>query len=163
MAKILVHREGKQMGPYEPEEARHLIYAGMLRENDLAWLEGTPSWVPLSALLVAPGSPQPTAQPAQLPATPAYYTYPATQASGLAIASLVLGILSLLGCLFFAAVPGVICGHLAISAIRRSQGRITGEGLALAGLITSYSAILITLLVLAAVVGVPMVPLILNR
>lgn len=146
MAKILVHREGTQMGPYDLEEVRQLVYAGVLREEDLAWLQGTPAWVPLSTLLVAPASPASFAQAAALPATSLAYAPQAVETSGLAVASLVLGILSLLGCLFLGAVPAVICGHLALSNIRNSRGHIKGEGLALAGLITGYSAIVITVL-----------------
>jgi hypothetical protein len=65
--------------------------------------------------------------------------------SGLAIWSLVLGILGLvflvlcIGPLF--AIPAVICGHIAYGRIKRSAGAIGGEGLALAGLITGYIAI----------------------
>jgi len=62
--------------------------------------------------------------------------------SGLATASLVLGILSLvlmiicIGPLF--AIPAVICGHLAHSRIRKSGGMISGGGLAIGGLVTGY-------------------------
>lgn len=152
MAKILVHREGTQMGPYDLEEVRQLVYAGMLRETDLAWLQGTPAWVSLSTLLAAPAS---FAQPAALPATSLAYAPQAVGTSGLAVASLVLGILSLLGCLFLGAVPAVICGHLALSTIRNSRGYIKGEGLALAGLITGYSAIIITVFVVLAFLVFP--------
>ena len=43
--------------------------------------------------------------------------------SGLAIWSLVLGILSLACFTIFAAIPGVICGHKALSKIKRSAAR----------------------------------------
>ena len=65
--------------------------------------------------------------------------------SALAIWSLVLGIIGLLfllvclGPLF--AIPGVICGHLAWSRIKHSDGALTGQGMALAGLITGYLSI----------------------
>jgi competence protein ComGC len=65
--------------------------------------------------------------------------------SGLAISSLVLGILSLMCFYIFAAVPAVICGHIAYSRIKRSGGMLTGSGLALAGLITGYIGIAISL------------------
>lgn len=61
--------------------------------------------------------------------------------SGLAIWSLVLGILSLLCFTIFAGIPGVICGHKALSKIKRSSGALTGQGLAIAGLITGYLGI----------------------
>ncbi len=65
--------------------------------------------------------------------------------SALAIWSLVLGIIGLvlllacIGPLF--AIPGVICGHLAYSQINRSGGALAGQGVALAGLITGYVSI----------------------
>jgi competence protein ComGC len=61
--------------------------------------------------------------------------------SALSIWSLVLGILSLLCFTIFAAIPGVICGHKALSRINRSGGTLGGKGLAIAGLITGYLGI----------------------
>jgi hypothetical protein len=58
--------------------------------------------------------------------------------TALAIWSPVLGILSLLCFTIFAGIPGVICGHKALSKIKRSQGAFTGQGLAIADLITGY-------------------------
>jgi len=81
--------------------------------------------------------------------------------SGLAIWSLVLGILGLVlllvcvGPLF--AIPGVICGHLAHSRIKRSGGMLTGGGLALGGLITGYITIAlgVFLIPLMAAIAIP--------
>jgi len=70
---------------------------------------------------------------------------PQPKTSALAITSLVLGIVGLvflwicLGLLF--AIPGVICGHMAYSRIKHSSGTLAGQGLALAGLITGYISI----------------------
>ncbi len=61
--------------------------------------------------------------------------------SALAIWSLVLGILSLACFSIFAAIPGVICGHKALSRIKYSGGGISGQGLAIAGLVTGYLGI----------------------
>jgi competence protein ComGC len=58
--------------------------------------------------------------------------------AGLAIWSLVLGILSLTCFSIFTAIPSVICGHKALSKIKRSGGSLTGEGLAIGGLVTGY-------------------------
>ncbi|MEO2279476.1 DUF4190 domain-containing protein [Pseudoalteromonas pernae] len=57
------------------------------------------------------------------------------QTSVLAIVSLVLGII---GIFFFGSLAAVICGHIARSQIRKSNGEQTGDGLALAGLILGY-------------------------
>lgn len=61
--------------------------------------------------------------------------------SALAIWSLVLGILSLTCFSIFSAIPGVICGHKALSRIKQSGGALTGQGLAIGGLVTGYLGI----------------------
>lgn len=69
--------------------------------------------------------------------------------NGLAIASLILGILSIL---FYVltAVPGIITGHMARSRAKRQPELYTGKGMALAGLILSYIMLLVSI---ALVVG----------
>lgn len=52
---------------------------------------------------------------------------------GLAIASLVTGILSLF-CSFFMAIPAIICGIIALVKIGKSNGQLKGNGLAIAGI-----------------------------
>ena len=76
---------------------------------------------------------------------------------GLAIWSLVLGILSLTCFWIFTAIPAVICGHVAYGRIRRSAGALTGEGLALGGLITGYIAIALSIFIIPmmAAIAIP--------
>jgi hypothetical protein len=69
----------------------------------------------------------------------------APKTSGLAIWSLVLGILSLFCFSIVAAIPGVICGHMALSRINRSGGATSGQGLAIAGLVTGYLGVALAL------------------
>src|SRR5690348_1441616 len=70
---------------------------------------------------------------------------PGIKNSGLAIWSLVLGILGLVllfGCIgILFAIPAVICGHMAYGRIKRSGGTLGGDGMAMAGLITGYITI----------------------
>ncbi len=82
--------------------------------------------------------------------------------AGIAITSLVLGIIGLLtvwfcgiGGLF--AIPAVICGHIGYSRVRKSAGVLAGEGVAMAGLITGYIGIglLITVVPLLAAIAIP--------
>lgn len=75
--------------------------------------------------------------------------------SAQAIWSLVLGILSFLCFGLFAGIPAVICGHAARSNIRKSQGALTGGGMALAGLILGYVGIVVTTLGILAAIAVP--------
>jgi competence protein ComGC len=54
------------------------------------------------------------------------------------------------------AIPAVICGHMAYGRIRRSAGALSGEGLALGGLITGYLGIaLIPIIGLLAAIAIP--------
>jgi hypothetical protein len=93
--------------------------------------------------------------------TPPVPTVPAQPKNcGLAVWSLVLGILAVvlsvvcIGPLF--AIPAVICGHIGYSRIKRSAGALSGEGLALGGLITGYlSIVLIPVIGLLAAIAVP--------
>ena len=74
--------------------------------------------------------------------------YPAPQTNGMAIASFVLGIVSLACSQCITAIPGVIFGHIALKQIRESGGTQGGRGLAIGGLVTGY----ISLGIVAAVV-----------
>ena len=75
--------------------------------------------------------------------------------SAQAIWSLILGILSFLCFGLFTGIPAVICGHLARSNIRKSQGALTGSGMALAGLILGYIGIVVTTIGIVAAIAIP--------
>jgi type IV pilus assembly protein PilA len=73
--------------------------------------------------------------------------------SGKAIASLVMGILVFIP---FSAVAAIILGHLALSEIKKSAGRLKGQGLATAGLILGYAEIaLIPIVLIIAAIAIP--------
>lgn len=68
--------------------------------------------------------------------------------SALAILSMISGIVSIpLICLCFFAIPfslfAIVAGHISRSICRRSQGRITGDGMAIAGLSLGYISLAI--------------------
>jgi hypothetical protein len=73
--------------------------------------------------------------------------------SGLAIASLVTGILSIVACPLFG-IPGLITGFTARRRIRESNGEETGEGLAAAGIITSLIGLILVGLVFGAIIAI---------
>lgn len=79
------------------------------------------------------------------------------QTSGSAVASLVLGILSLVMCPI-TAIPGLVLGISARRRIRDSAGRETGDGLAVAGVVTSILGIVLmivgVILVMVLLVGI---------
>jgi hypothetical protein len=61
------------------------------------------------------------------------------QQSGLALASMILGICGIALCLGpLSGIPAVICGHMAHSRIKQSGGAVGGLGMATAGLIMGY-------------------------
>jgi len=78
-----------------------------------------------------------------------------SKTSAHAIWSMVLGLLSFLCFGLFAGIPAVICGHVARSNIRKSQGVLTGGGMALAGLILGYIGIVVTTLAVLAAIAIP--------
>ncbi len=88
--------------------------------------------------------------PSGRPAAP-YVVDPAstmTQTSNLATFALILGILSWIFLPFVAAIGAVITGHIGRRQIRESNGQLTGEGLATAGLVLGYLNIALSLVLL---------------
>jgi hypothetical protein len=80
--------------------------------------------------------PPPPVPPQAYPAPP----YLAQRTNGLAVASLVLGIVSFfcLGFLFPVPLLAIVFGHLALDRIARSGGAEKGRGLAIAGLVLGW-------------------------
>ncbi|HEY2391676.1 MAG TPA: DUF4190 domain-containing protein [Candidatus Angelobacter sp.] len=110
-----------------------------------------PASASTSAWLNAPAAPEQYAPQGQYPpqAQPYRGQYP-QQTDGGAIASLILGITSFALCLsFFTGIPAIIFGHISRSKIKRSGGRLKGEGMALAGLIMGYLSLPFILIVAA--------------
>ena len=77
------------------------------------------------------------------------YTGP-TETSGKAIGSLICGLLFFI---FPVALLAIVLGHLSLSDIRKAAGRITGRGMAIAGLALGYTgvAIIPATLIIAAI------------
>lgn len=108
---------------------------------------------PSGAQPAAPGGAvAPATQAQTAPGVPVIHPPPPT--SGLAIASMVCGIIGLLTCGFFAigGIPAVICGHMAMSSINRSTEAMEGRGMAIAGLIMGYLSIVLQILAIIFVV-----------
>ena len=77
--------------------------------------------------------------------------------AGSAKASLVLGILGLVLIGPLGSIPAIICGHVAKSKIKKDPATLTGDGMALAGLILGYVQIglMVVLLPLSAAIALP--------
>ncbi len=71
------------------------------------------------------------------------------QTSGLAITSMVLGICSFF-CWIMTGLPAVVLGIVALRKINRSQGRLTGQGMAIAGIATGAASTLLVLPIMVA-------------
>jgi type II secretory pathway pseudopilin PulG len=75
------------------------------------------------------------------------------ETSGKAILSLICGLLFFIPFLFIAA---IVLGHLALSEIRKSTGRLKGEGIAIAGLVLGYMWIVgIPIILIVAAIAIP--------
>jgi hypothetical protein len=106
-----------------------------------------------SAWLNVPAAPQNPPQGQYPPQGQPYQAYQPPKTDGGAITSMVLGIASFVLCLsFLAGIPAIILGHISRSKIKKSNGRLQGDGLALTGLILGYISLLFIPLTAAIVI-----------
>jgi uncharacterized membrane protein len=68
--------------------------------------------------------------------------------NGLAIASLVLGIVWIY---WIGSILAIVFGHVALSQIKKSNGTQSGRGMAIAGLVLGYLAIVLSIIALGSV------------
>lgn len=184
MAEWYYGKEAQQFGPIDEATLRARIAAGEVSGSDLVWTEGMVEWIPLSKVSQFSG-PAPQAGSSESPekyvtddlASP--YAPPAVNpvasvvgggvqlappTSGLAIASMVCGILSLFFCFcggMLLGIPAVICGHMALKQTGSERPgmppRMGGRGMAIAGLIMGYIGILLIIVgIIANVAGLEM-------
>ncbi len=134
----LIGGDQKQYGPVTEEQLRQWILDGRLNAQSQAKAESDAEWRPLSAFpefaatlaakSAASGAPPPL--PSTVPPMP-------EKTNGLAITSLVLGILGLFTC-GITALFGLILGIMAmVKAKSPGRGAAGGSGIALAGVIVS--------------------------
>lgn len=148
---IFIQHLGQKAGPFTPPEIQAGLASGIYQTSDLVWCEGMKEWAPLSTSLHI----------LQDKTTPVVALTPyngTTSSSGLAITSMVLGISAFFLC-GITALPAVICGHLALVKIKRSEGRFEGNGFAITGLITGYLGFIV---LFAAMAGL-MAPLVIRQ
>ena len=114
-------------------------------------------WLPLAqvselSLEASSVEVSPYAAPATNPVVSEAVSYRAAPTNGLAIVSLVCGVLAImLSCNLIGIVtgiPAIICGHMANNRMKAPGNIQSGKGMALAGLICGYIASLISVIVL---------------
>jgi type II secretory pathway pseudopilin PulG len=100
------------------------------------------------------GSPSaPETAPSAIPVSAQPFPADPVQTSGKGLASLVCGVFFLV---FPASVAAIILGHLSLSEIRKSAGRLGGHGMAMAGLILGYLGVaMIPLILIIAAIAIP--------
>jgi uncharacterized protein DUF4190/uncharacterized protein DUF4339 len=132
--------DNKPAGPFTEQQIIDMLKAGKVNEKTRCWREGDPGWGVVGQFVTASGAVVPllAAAPPPVAALPPQ----PSQTSGLAIASLVLGLAGFCTA-GLAAIPGIICGHLSLSQIKRSAGKIGGQGMAIVGLILGYLGLLV--------------------
>lgn len=145
--EIHIARNGKQSGPFPVEEVRRQLATGQLFYTDLGWVAGATDWMPLSTFPALAATQEPQREPTVSPLRALNPTRPAASVvappraqstSGAAVASLILGILAITILPILSSIGGIACGHVARSNIRDSHGSLTGDGMAIAGLVMSY-------------------------
>jgi GYF domain 2/Domain of unknown function (DUF4190) len=150
-------RAGTQEGPVTYPDLQRMASQGEVTPETLVWREGMADWLPCRQFpdLFSPGQRpplnppvSPLGQPVQAAAPPAY-SYGPPRTSGLAIASLVLGILGLPTLLLvIGSLLATIFGAVALGLISRSNGTLTGRGMAIAGLVLGIIGLALFALVL---------------
>jgi type IV pilus assembly protein PilA len=88
----------------------------------------------------------------QAQGTPSPAPVVAPETSGKAVASLILGIINV----FPLCIVAIVLGHISLSQIKKSAGRLKGEGLAIAGLILGYLGLVaIPFILIVAAIAIP--------
>jgi Domain of unknown function (DUF4190)/GYF domain 2 len=146
----IVGADGKEYGPVGIEQMQRWKAEGRINAQTRVQEAGTAVWktaadFPDLGFASNTGAPGTGSPPPPLPTGQA-----AGQQNGLAITSLVLGLLSLVCLPVIAGIPAIICGHLARSRARRLPGLYGGAGFALAGLIMGYFSFVAVLVILPA-------------
>ena len=134
----------KEYGPISAEVVRQWISEGRANGSTLLQSDGSQEWQPLSAVpefsqALTNLPPAPTASRA----SPTVAASP-PKTSPMAVTSLVLGILGLFSC-GITALIGVVFGVIALTRIRKSEGRLGGKTVAVAGICASGACLVMGL------------------
>jgi len=137
--------DGKEYGPVSGDVLRQWISEGRANAQTQVKPEGGAEWLTLSS--VPEFEPVFAAAAGAAPSQPVTGAPALVKTSGMAIASLVLGILGMCG---ITAVAGLILGIISLLKINSSGGRLSGRGLAIAGICVSGFMLLFSIPMSAA-------------
>jgi hypothetical protein len=128
----------KEYGPVSADVVLRWIREGRANALTKVRVEAGADWRPLGEFPEFAAVFRPGPRPPPLPAQPSVHAAPRERGrpSGLATASLVLGILALPTC-GLTSLIGLPLGIVALRKIKRSGGRLTGQGVATAGVCVS--------------------------
>ena len=125
---------------------------GSTLSNDSRFCANCGNAVLETSHVLSPSTPAPNAPPplAAFPTAPPPVV--AQETSGKAVASLICGIIGI----FPFSLVAVILGHISLSQISKSAGRLKGRGLAIAGLVMGYLGLVaIPLILILAAIAIP--------
>jgi type II secretory pathway pseudopilin PulG len=129
----IIGGDQKEYGPVTGEQLQKWITDNRVHARTQVRVEGATGWQSLSEIpefqAALKSATPPTGSPVAAPVTP-------LKTSGMAVTSLVLGILGMFTC-GITALAGLILGIVAMLKVKNSGGRLGGGGLALAGTIVS--------------------------
>jgi hypothetical protein len=147
-------QDSQEYGPADFEHLANLVRSGQVSTHEFAWTDGMNDWatiaeIPGLASLVGGGGAGrffDTPRPAESSGPDAAVIVPTT--SSLAVASLVLGLLGWNLLFFVGSILAIVFGHSALRDIRESNGRVSGAGMATAGLVLGYIVLIGSLVML---------------
>ena len=77
---------------------------------------------------------------------------PASQTSTLSLVSLIVGLLAWVLLPIIGAIAAIITGHMGLNEIKQSAGRLTGQGLAVTGLVLGYAQLFLLVVPICIIV-----------
>ena len=161
-------KNNEKKGPVSRSHLKSMVVSGEVAGVDLVWREGMKGWIPASEVREFNTPDHGGANPAEASSSspsPANVVTPATAVEVIsslpsepkkvptnpkAIVSLVCGCVGLVSCCLFGipSLVAVIFGHLAKAEIEAAGGQQEGGQMAVAGLVTGYAGLGLTLIAL---------------
>ncbi|MEM6914991.1 MAG: DUF4190 domain-containing protein [Verrucomicrobiota bacterium] len=149
----------------EESELPALVASGCITEDTLVWNETMSDWRPCGEVRpdLFNSSPTPPAltpsERTQVRALSAHTPGAPPSLDGLALSSMIFGILGLVSCLLILSIPAVICGHMGLKKANAEPGHPSNKAFSITGIVTGYLgicllALIVLYFVLIAVIGI---------